>query len=86
MHSMTVSDQPNPEQGKQSFEVAIQTLENIVLGLEDGDVELNDLVKKYKEGVELLKYCRAKVESAELTLKELNDSKLIFPDEILDDK
>ena len=83
---MTVSDQPITEQGKQSFEVAIQTLENIVLGLEDGDVELNDLVKKYKEGVELLKYCRAKVESAELTLKEVNKSKLILPDENLDDK
>ncbi len=83
---MTVSDQPITEQGKQSFESAIQSLESIVLGLEDGDVELNDLVKKYKEGVELLKYCRAKVESAELTLKEVNKSKLILPDETLDDK
>ena len=83
---MTVSDQPITEQGKQSFESAIQSLESIVLGLEDGDVELNDLVKKYKEGVELLKYCRAKVESAELTLKEVNKSKLILPDENLDDK
>jgi len=83
---MTVSDQPFTEQGKQSFESAIQSLESIVLGLEDGDVELNDLVKKYKEGVELLKYCRAKVESAELTLKEVNKSKLILPDETLDDK
>lgn len=83
---MTVSDQPITEQGKQSFESAIQSLESIVLGLEDGDVELNDLVKKYKEGVELLKYCRAKVESAELTLKEVNKSELILPDETLDDK
>jgi exodeoxyribonuclease VII small subunit len=83
---MTVSDQPITEQGKQSFESAIQSLESIVLVLEDGDVELNDLVKKYKEGVELLKYCRAKVESAELTLKEVNKSKLILPDENLDDK
>jgi len=83
---MTVSDQPITQQGKQSFESAIQSLESIVLGLEDGDVELNDLVKKYKEGVELLKYCRAKVESAELTLKEVNKSKLILPDETLDDK
>ena len=83
---MTVSDKPFTEQGKQSFESAIQSLESIVLGLEDGDVELNDLVKKYKEGVELLKYCRAKVESAELTLKEVNKSKLILPDETLDDK
>ena len=83
---MTVSDQPITEQGKQSFESAIQSLESIVLGLEDGDVELNDLVKKYKEGVELLKFCRAKVESAELTLKEVNKSKLILPDETLDDK
>jgi len=83
---MTVSDQPITEQGKQSFESAIQSLESIVLGLEDGDVELNDLVKKYREGVELLKYCRAKVESAELTLKEVNKSKLILPDETLDDK
>ena len=83
---MTVSDQPFTEQGKQSFESAIQSLESIVLGLEDGDVELNDLVKKYKEGLELLKYCRAKVESAELTLKEVNKSKLILPDETLDDK
>lgn len=83
---MTVSDQPITEQCKQSFESAIQSLESIVLGLEDGDVELNDLVKKYKEGVELLKYCRAKVESAELTLKEVNKSKLILPDETLDDK
>ncbi len=74
---LTMSDTklPNPNPSNQSFESALQTLENIVRGLEEGDVELNDLVTEYKKGVELLKYCRTKVDDAELTLKELSNSK-----------
>jgi len=85
MFSMTESEQPIPHHD-QSFESALQSLENIVLGLEDGDVELNDLVAEYKKGVELLKYCRTKVESAELTLKELNKAKPFLSENIVDDK
>ena len=72
---MSETKQPNPNPSNQSFESALQTLENIVRGLEEGDVELNDLVTEYKKGVELLKYCRTKVDDAELTLKELSNSK-----------
>jgi exodeoxyribonuclease VII small subunit len=82
---MTESKQSIPHHD-QSFESALQSLENIVLGLEDGDVELNDLVTEYKKGVELLKYCRTKVESAELTLKELNKSKSFLSENTVDDK
>ena len=83
---MLDSEQPNPNPSNQSFESALQNLENIVRGLEEGDVELNDLVTEYKKGVELLKYCRTKVDDAELTLKELSNSKAFLSDSTADDK
>ena len=54
-----------------SFEDAFAELEKIVLKLEEGDVDLENLVAEYQKGSELLKFCKSKVEKAEIKIKEI---------------
>lgn len=42
-----------------SFDARLGRLEEIVTSLEDGDLELEPAIEHYKEGVALLKDCRA---------------------------
>ena len=46
-------------------------LESIVLQLEEGSISLEESVEVFKEGMELTKYCRDKLDKAELELKKL---------------
>jgi exodeoxyribonuclease VII small subunit len=39
--------------------------------LEEGDVDLENLVAEYQKGSELLKFCKSKVEKAEIKIKEI---------------
>ena len=45
-----------------TFEQALGELETLVKELENGDIELNDAVKKYNDGMKLSKYCHDKVD------------------------
>lgn len=54
-----------------NFEEAITRLESIVLQLEEGSISLEDSVEVFKEGMELTRYCRDKLDKAELELKKL---------------
>ena len=54
-----------------NFEEAISRLESIVLQLEEGSISLEESVEVFKEGMELTKYCRDKLDKAELELKKL---------------
>jgi len=83
---MAQSDHPSEGSNPLSFEEAIKSLEDIVLGLEEGEVELDSLVTEYKNGVTLLKYCRSKVQSAEVILKEVSEPKPTSTENISDDK
>ncbi len=83
---MAQSDHPSEGSNPLSFEEAIKSLEDIVLGLEEGEVELDSLVTEYKKGVTLLKYCRSKVQSAEVILKEVSEPKPTSTENISDDK
>lgn len=49
----------------ESFEAALEKLERIVGDLENGDIELADLLQKYTQGVLLSKYCLAQLDEAE---------------------
>ena len=86
MRTMTQTDQLSTGVDSLSFEDAIQSLEDIVLGLEEGDVELDSLVVEYKKGVKLLNYCRGKVEAAEVILREVSDTKPMPTGNISDDR
>ena len=54
-----------------TFEQAIEKLEAIVDELEQGDLTLEETLKKFEEGMELSKFCTDKLNQAEQKLKKL---------------
>jgi len=46
------------------FEEALKKLEKIVEDLENGDLSLDDALKKYQEGIELSRLCNQRLENA----------------------
>ncbi len=46
---------------KQKFEDLLNKLERIVNNLEDGDLKLDDAIKKYEEGMKLSSLCSKKL-------------------------
>jgi len=60
-----------------SFENALKELELLVKELENGDIDLNDAVKKYNEGIKLSKHCHDLLKEAEgVIVKVMKDDKL----------
>ena len=55
------------------FEAAIAELEGIVKKLEEGDLALEKSLELYERGVHLLRYCQARLESAEKRIEILNE-------------
>jgi exodeoxyribonuclease VII small subunit len=47
------------------FDEAMERLEEIVEGLERGDLSLEDSLKIFEEGMKLVNYCSKKLEEAE---------------------
>ena len=56
---------------KKTFENAMRRLEEIVSELEKGDIPLEGSLRIFEEGVELTKFCAAKLNEAEEKLKLL---------------
>ena len=56
---------------KPGFEQQLQLLEQLVAGLEQGDLELELGVERYREGVELLKSLNRTLAEAEHKVEEL---------------
>ncbi len=56
------------------FEASLKELEKIVRDLESGDVNLDQSIKKFEQGIELYKNCRQTLENAEKKIKILSDS------------
>jgi len=50
---------------KTSFEDNMQNLENIVTELEKGDLNLDDSISKFEEGIKISKECNKMLEDAE---------------------
>lgn len=48
-----------------SFEEAMSELEQIVARLEKGDVSLEESIANFQQGIELSRYCAAKLDDAE---------------------
>ena len=57
-----------------NFEKSLKDLEQIVRELESGDVNLDESLKKFEQGIELYKKCRSTLETAEKKIKILSDS------------
>ncbi len=54
-----------------SFEQSLVELEKIVRDLEDGQTGLEDALRRYEQGVGLLKHCYGKLRCAEQRIIEL---------------
>ncbi|MBW1998923.1 MAG: exodeoxyribonuclease VII small subunit [Deltaproteobacteria bacterium] len=50
---------------EKKFEEAMERLEQIVRGLESGDLSLEESLKIFEEGMNLIKFCSKKLEEAE---------------------
>jgi exodeoxyribonuclease VII small subunit len=55
------------------FEAAIAELEAVVKKLEDGDLALETSLALYERGVQLSRFCHARLEDAERRIEILND-------------
>ncbi|MGE3275273.1 MAG: exodeoxyribonuclease VII small subunit [Vicinamibacterales bacterium] len=55
------------------FEAAIAELETIVKKLEDGDLALEASLALYERGVQLSRFCHARLEDAERRIEVLNE-------------
>ena len=58
---------------KIDFELSLKKLESIVEKLEDENINLEDSVKSFEEGVNLVKECQKQLQNAELKVKKLLD-------------
>jgi len=69
---MNPSEKPAPPAGEpESFEAAIERLEELVSQLEGGDVPLEKSLAAFEEGRRLIAYCEQKLQTAEQVLKQL---------------
>jgi len=55
------------------FEAAIAELESVVKKLEDGDLPLEQSLALYERGVQLSRFCHARLEEAERRIDILNE-------------
>ena len=55
------------------FESAIAEADTIARALEEGDLPLEKSLELYERGVHLLRYCQARLESAEKRIEILNE-------------
>ena len=55
------------------FESSLKALESIVARLEDENINLEDSVKSFEEGINLVKECQKQLQEAELKIKKLLD-------------
>ena len=58
-------------QNNMTFEQSMQRLEQIVRTLERGDAQLNESLKLFQEGTELVRSCGKLLDEAELEIKKV---------------
>jgi len=66
------ADASDPQQ--LSFEQAISQLEQLIEKIESGEVGLEEALKHYEHGTELIKRCRSILDAAEKRIAELTES------------
>ena len=59
---------------KNNFESSLKKLEKIVAKLEEGNIDLDDSIKSFEEGVMLVKESQKQLSEAELKVEKLLDS------------
>ena len=59
-----------------SYELAMAELEQLVGGLESGELPLDQMLAGYQRGAQLLQFCRDKLQAVENQIKVLDDGVL----------
>ena len=57
---------------KLNFEEALQALEEIVKGLESGDVKLDQAIDSYARGAALKRHCESKLREAQAKIEKIS--------------
>jgi exodeoxyribonuclease VII small subunit len=57
---------------KLNFEDALQALEEIVKGLESGDVKLDQAIDSYARGAALKRHCESKLREAQAKIEKIS--------------
>ena len=72
---------------KLNFEKALADLEKLVEEMEQGELSLEDMLKRFEKGIALTTECQQALQKAELKVKELveKNGKLLEKDFELDD-
>jgi exodeoxyribonuclease VII small subunit len=60
-----------PPSGELSFEKALAELEKIVARMESGQLSLEEALATHKRGIELARFCQARLEAAQQQVKVL---------------
>ena len=60
----------------ESFEAALAELESIVVGMEAGQMPLEESLEAHKRGTELLQYCQVKLQDAQQQIRLLETDTL----------
>ena len=68
---------------KKSIEKSLTELERLVEELENGDLELDQALKKFEQGIKLSRDCQKTLEEAEMKIKILMENALKTTDEEL---
>ncbi len=55
------------------YKKAIKRLEEIISNIESEEIDVDDLSARVKEAVELIRLCKAKIEQAEMEVKQIVD-------------
>ncbi len=63
--SESTKAQGRKEAGEPSFEEALEKLRGIVEGMEEGSLSLEEMIKRYEQGVELASLCSKSLAAAE---------------------
>lgn len=69
--SMKLNKKVNEMSKDMNYSKAVQRLEEIVQTLERGGIPLDETLKLYEEGAELLEFCQTELASAEGKLNEM---------------
>jgi len=58
---------------EKTFEEALEGIKGIIEKLEEGNLPLKESVTKFKEGVELLRFCNKELKEAEMSIQKIVD-------------
>ncbi|MEY5031317.1 MAG: hypothetical protein RL354_348 [Planctomycetota bacterium] len=70
--SPSASTATDPAIAALGYEEAVRELEQLVESIERGDIGLAESLAAYRKGEQLLRHCKALLDKAELTVRELS--------------